>query len=62
MRADGNFAAQGLLDVGRRGKVVGMDVGLQDPLHFETLLADEGDDLVGAGGADGTRWIVEIEH
>jgi hypothetical protein len=35
--ADADLAAELVLDVGRSGKVVGMDVGLDDPLKLEAV-------------------------
>ena len=48
--ADADLAAELLLKIGRGGEVVGMDMGLQDPLHVEALALDMGDDGVGRSG------------
>ena len=45
--ADADLAAELLLDVGRGRQVVGVDMGLDQPLEPQAALADAGDDRVG---------------
>ena len=49
--ADRELAADLRLDVGSGRQVVGMDMGLEQPLAGEPVLADMGDDLVGRASA-----------
>ena len=44
--ADGERAAEPVLDVGRCREVVRVEVGLENPLDLQPLLTDEGDELV----------------
>lgn len=45
--ADADLAAELALYVGRSGKVVGMDMGLDQPFEIEAVLFDESDDRIG---------------
>ena len=58
--ADAELAAQLLLDVGRGGQVVGMDMGLDQPLDREAVRLDEGDDLVGVVVGDAPGGVVDV--
>jgi hypothetical protein len=42
--------------------VIGMGVGFQQPLHLQTMSADEGEDLVGLRSASASSGAVVIEH
>jgi hypothetical protein len=44
LAADADLAAELLLDVGRSRQVVGMDVGLDDPLKLQAVFLDVLDD------------------
>ena len=55
--ADADPAAELLAQVGGGAQMVGMGVGLEDPVDREIMLADEGDDLVGElGGVRPAAW------
>jgi len=60
--ADADLAAQFLLDIGRAGQVVGMGVGLDDPLQLQAVLFDMPDDLVGTVIGDAPGGIVDVHH
>ena len=60
--ADADPAAQPLLQIGRGREVVGMDVGFEDPLDLQPVVAEMGDDGVGRAGVGVARGIVEVEH
>ncbi|MNZ86742.1 hypothetical protein D3C78_1055770 [compost metagenome] len=59
--ADAQLAAELLLEVVAGAQVVGMHVGLQDPLHAQAVLAHVGDQPVGAlvRGAPGRGVVVQ---
>jgi hypothetical protein len=48
--ADTNFSTQSLLVLRRSRQMVGMGVGLKDPLHIKPLGFHPGDDLIGGFG------------
>jgi hypothetical protein len=47
LSADADLAAELVLDVGRARQVVGMDMGLDDPLKLEAVFLDVLDHAVG---------------
>jgi len=59
--ADGDVAAQLLLQVGRGGQVVRVRVGFQQPAALQAVLAHEGDDLVGRRGRGAARLGIIVE-
>jgi hypothetical protein len=60
--ADADPAAQPLLQIGRGRQVVGVDVGLEYPLHLQPFGPHMGDDGIGRGGVGPPARVVEIEH
>src|SRR5690606_38570570 len=58
--ADGKLAAQLLLNIRSRGKVIGMDVRLDQPFEFPALVPDMGNYPVGATKGDAAGRIVDI--
>jgi hypothetical protein len=58
--ADADLAAELLLDVGRGRQVVGMDMGLDDPLELQAVGLDVGDDLVGVIIGDAAGGVVDV--
>ena len=49
-------------EVGRRGQMIGMDVGLENPGEMERMRAQIAKDAVGGGRGGAARADVEIEH
>ena len=62
VRADGQPAAQVLVQVRRCREVVGVHMCLQQPLHLQAELANAPDQPVGTGGAGTARLGVVVEH
>jgi hypothetical protein len=62
VRADGDAAAGAGLDVARGGQVVGVCVGLQDPLQHQAVFAQVGHDGIGPAAAGAAGLHVEVEH
>ena len=60
--ADAEPAAELLLEVGRRREMVGVDMGLEDPLDLELLLPHMGDDGVGRVMIGAARCRIVVEH
>ena len=61
-RADGHFAAQLPLQIGRGRQVVGVGVGFQQPAARQLVFAHKGDHLVGRGGGRAARFRIVVEH
>ena len=59
---DADFAAQLLLQIRRRRKVVGMGVGFQYPLHLQTCLADMGNQLIGGMGIGAAAAVIKSQY
>ncbi len=63
---DRQFAAQLLLEIGRRAQMVGVHMGFQQPLHPQVLVAHVVDQALRAcmGGAAGCRVVVQhrVDH
>ncbi len=57
---DADFSAQFLLNIGGRRKVIGMDMGLDQPFKCQAVFLDMGDDLIGIIIGDPTRCIIDI--
>ncbi len=49
------------MQVGRGGKVVGVDMGFDNPLHPQAFAADIGDDLIRRAHIGTARRVVEIK-
>ena len=62
MPADGNAPAQLLLDVARAGQVVGMGMGLEDPVELQALAADVVDHPVGRSRGRPPRLEIVVQH
>ena len=60
--ADGEQAADLALQVGRCREVVGMDVGLEDPLDLEPMLPHERDHAVGRVAVRVTGGGIVVQH
>ena len=60
--ADGDVAAQLLLQIGRGRQVVRMGMGFQQPAALQAVCAHEGDDLVCRGGRGAACLGVVVEH
>ena len=60
--ADTDLAAQLVLQVGRGGEMVGVDVAFEDPFDGQVLGTDVIDDPVGGIGVGAARGVVEVQH
>ena len=60
--ADGDPGARLLLQMGRRGQMVGMSMGLEDPDDPRALARRRREDRVGKGRAGAAGFGIEIEH
>ncbi len=61
-RTDADLPAQLALEVSAGRQVVGMGVGLQQPLHLQAFSLDESGDSVGTGGADAPGGGIVVQH
>src|SRR5699024_5311075 len=63
---DADATAELLLDIGRGREMIGMNVGLQNPVELQAVAADEFDQAVGRVkiGTPGERLVVEhrVDH
>jgi hypothetical protein len=60
--SDPDAPANPLLEVGRSGQVVGMDVRLEEPFHDKPLAPHMIDDRVGRPGVRAAARVVEVEN
>ncbi len=60
--ADGQTAAEAFLQVGRGRQVVGVSVGLQQPVNLKVFGLHIGDQGVGRGGRGAARGGIIIQH
>ena len=60
--ADPDLATQRLLDIGRGGEMVGVDMGFQHPFQPQIIFADERDHGIGRAGVGAPRGVVEIQN
>lgn len=61
MRSDTGFAAQRFVQMRDGGDMVCMNVGFQNSLHHQPLLADLGDDTIGRAYISTPGGVVEIQ-
>ena len=60
--ADADFAAKLLLQIGRGGEVIGMNMSFQNPLHIQPFGLAMCDDLIGAVGCCPAGGLIEIQN
>ena len=60
--ANGNLAADLFLQIGRGRNMIGVRMGLQQPVNGQPFLSNKGDELIGGGCRGAARGRIVIEH
>src|SRR5579863_10432329 len=62
MLTDGDLPSQSFAQIRRRRQVIGVDMGLQQPVHLQSMHLDMGNERIGRGGGGAARGGIKVEH